>query len=242
MDFHDLISSTSHLVTAGWGVFATLILLRLTRHHGIGQISVGIFGFTMVTLYLASGLFHGVYHETRESFRLYQRIDQSAIYLLIAGSYTPVFVYFLNGTRRKAFLGVLWGLAFLGSASLWIFPAMPHAALVGVYCGMGLVGMLPIYQYYRVGGRPAVIWTLTVVAAYVLGAIIEVAKWPDPVPGWFGPHEILHIADLSGTILHFGFIMTCVIRKRPLRDRVPQGRQPAFVPIRSKMTARPVGI
>ncbi len=96
MDFHDTVSSTSHLLTAVWAGFATLILLRLTRGHGVGRWAIGFFGASMVLLYLASGLFHGLRHDTEASRQFFQKLDKSAVFLLIAGSYVPVIVYPLS--------------------------------------------------------------------------------------------------------------------------------------------------
>src|SRR5436305_5577394 len=92
MDLRDPFSSASHLVTAVWAVYATLVLLRLTRGGFDRKAAVGVYGLSMVLLYLASGTFHALYFDSPEQRRFFQKLDQSAIFLLIAGTNTPLLV------------------------------------------------------------------------------------------------------------------------------------------------------
>src|SRR5262245_22561410 len=107
MELRDPVSSASHLLTAVWAVFATLILLRLTPKDRRRQLSVAIFGTSMVLLYLASGTFHGLFYTDPAEFRFFQRLDQSAIFLLIAGTNTPCLVVLLGGRVGGWFLRAL---------------------------------------------------------------------------------------------------------------------------------------
>ena len=213
---NDLVSSTTHLFTAIWAAYATLILIRLTRGHGPGRWAVAFFGLSMVLLYLASGTFHGARHYTQETDRVFQRLDKSAIFLLIAGSYVPVFVYLLHGRWRRWALGAMLGIAAAGIATLWLLPDLPHPHLVGIYAGMGVVGFVTVPKIVASTGWSGIGWIVAVAATYLGGAIVEVVKWPVLVPGWFGPHEILHVADILGTVAMFVFVTRYVIRRPPL--------------------------
>jgi hemolysin III len=213
---YDLVSSTTHLFTAAWAAYATLILVRLTRGHGSGRWAVFFFGMSMVLLYLASGMFHGARHYTQETDRLFQRLDKSAIFLLIAGSYVPVFVYLLRGQWRRWALVSMLGIAVVGIASLWLLPDLPHPQLVGVYAGMGVVGFVTIPKIVATAGWSGIGWIGAVAGSYLSGAVVEVIKWPILVPGWVGPHEILHVADIVGTAAMFVFVTRYVIRRPPL--------------------------
>src|ERR1041385_862948 len=112
MDFHDSVSSLSHLFTSAWAVFATMLLMRLTVAHGPKRWSVAFFGNTMVLLYLASGMFHGLRYDTEGSRLLFQKIDKSAVFLFIFGSNFPIQVYMLRGAWR------FWTVALSASAAL----------------------------------------------------------------------------------------------------------------------------
>lgn len=226
MDYTDAISSLTHLGTAVWAVFAALILVRLTWGQGIRCWAVGVYGLTIVLLYLASGTFHGLIYlrnqlgddsvirsEAVSSLWVAQRLDKSAIFALIAGSYTPVFVYLLQGTWRWGCLIAAWGIAAVGIALMWLKPDLRHEWLVGIYVGMGLVGLMPMRLYLPQVGWRGLLWVAALGAAYIGGAAIEVARWPTLVPGWVGPHELLHICDMLGTFIHFGFVMRFLVRQ-----------------------------
>src|SRR5690242_17930902 len=123
MELRDPISSLTHLVTAVWAVYATLVLVRLTPDRPGRRLAVAVFGLSMVLLYAASGTFHGLPYTRAanpEEFRFFQKLDQSAIYLLIAGTNTPFIAVLLTGRRARVFLGLMWGLAAAGIACLWL--------------------------------------------------------------------------------------------------------------------------
>jgi hemolysin III len=225
MDFHDPVSSITHLLTAVWAAFATLILLRLTRGHGPGRWAVGYFGVSMVLLYLASGLYHGLRYECEAERLLFQRLDKSAIFLLIAGTYTPVFVYLLDGRLRASGLAVLFAIAAAGVASLWLFPDLPHARLVAVYVGAGLVGLAALPRIVSATGWPGLAWVAAAAGIYLCGATVEVLKWPVLVPGYIGPHELLHVTDICGTLAAFVFVTRYVIRRPPPGREERTGRR-----------------
>ena len=230
MDFHDRVSSLTHLGTAAWAVFATLMLLRLTRGHGAGRWSIGLYGLSMVLLYLASGMFHGIDHGYRgsPSFLFFQKVDKSAIFLLIAGSYLPVLVYLLRGAWRRVCLGLMGAIAALGIGSLWLLPTIRIDYLVYVYIGMGLVGLVALRHIAPQVGFGGLFWIALEGVFYVGGGLAEVAQWPVLVPGWVGPHEVLHVADIGGTLAHFVFVVKYVIPRPPSRPRyVLSGRVPA---------------
>src|SRR5437763_8073412 len=117
MELRDPICASSHLITAVWAAYATFILLRITPPLAGRKLAVAVFGLSMVTLYLASGTFHAVPFtraENPDEFRFFQKLDQSAIYILIAGTNTPCLAILLGGRHARWFLGLLWLLAATG--------------------------------------------------------------------------------------------------------------------------------
>ncbi|MBA4067902.1 MAG: hypothetical protein C0501_30215 [Isosphaera sp.] len=203
------VSSASHLLTAGWAVFATLMMLRLA---GPGRrVAVGVYGGTMVLLFLASGLFHGVNFRSDDERWFFQRLDHSAIYLLIAGTNTPALVILLRGGMRRWFLRVIWGLALLGFATMWLFPKPPHALNISFFIGLGWVGVGPVVHYYRAVGWRAMNWVWLGAALYTLGAVCELTKWPVVIPGWVQWHEVMHVFHASACLAFFVFGVRYVI-------------------------------
>lgn len=221
MGFHDVVSSGSHFLTALWASFATLILLRLTRGHGHGRVAVAVFGVSMVFLFTASAAFHGLKHGNADAVKLYQKIDKSAVFLLIAGAYTPVMAYFLRDRWRVYSLAGLWGWVAVGVASLWAFPDLPHTWLVGIYAVTALSGLLPTPMYVAAINQSPLKWIALIVGPFALGGGAEAAEWPTLYPGLLGPHELMHFAVSVGVFVHFGFVMRHVISRPPLANTLP---------------------
>jgi hemolysin III len=218
-DLRDPVSSASHLFTAVWAVFATLVMWRLSAHRPGRLGPVVVYGVSMVLLYLASGTFHGLHYDTPQQKRLFQKLDQSAVYLLIAGTATPIMSVLLTGAWRKWFLRMVWTLALAGVACLWLLPKAPHAAVVGVYLALGWLCALPVPLLYRAVGWRAMNWMWIGGAFYSVGAICELTQWPVLVPGWVGAHEILHLCDSAGSVAFFLFVLRYVI---PYRQTSPE--------------------
>jgi hemolysin III len=213
-ELRDPVSSASHLATAVWAVFATLMMLRLTPRTPGRRAAVLVYGLSMVLLFLASGLFHGLHYETPEQKRFFQKLDQSAVYLLIAGTNTPVMTVLLRGAWRTWFLRMVWTLALLGVACQWLLPKPPHALVVGLYLGLGWLGALPVLHYYRVVGWRAMNWAVAGALLYTAGAVFELTQWPVIIPGWVQAHEVLHFCDTAASMAFFVFILRFVVPHR----------------------------
>ena len=216
MELRDPVSSASHLLTAVWAAYATLLLLRLSPPQAGRKIAVAVFGLSMVLLYAASGTFHGVPFtraENPDEFRFFQKLDQSAIYLLIAGTNTPCLAILLGGRRAKWFLGLMWLIAFTGIACMWLFPKVPHELTVALFVGMGWLGVLPVRSYYRAVGWRAMNWMWLGGGLYTLGAVFELTEWPfiSSGPIRLGYHEMFHLADIAASVAFFMFVLRCVL-------------------------------
>jgi hemolysin III len=243
VDSFDPVSAATHLGMAVWTLFAGLLLVRLTRGHGPARRwSVGLYAASAVLLYLASGTFHGLMAayasadrpraELLKTLWVSQRLDKTAIFLLILGSNLPVQVYLLRGWWRLVCVAGMTLFAAAGIAVMWAVPAMPHAVLVAVYVGMGVFGLVPFRQYLPAVGWRGMGWILAFAAVYIGGAAADVAKWPTLLPGVFGPHELLHVCDMAATLIHYGFLLKFVVAPAAAPGRPPTGRfSPAFAAV-----------
>lgn len=235
LDLRDPVASGTHLLTALWAIFATLMMRRLTWDNPSRRFYVTIFGLSMIILYAASGLFHGL-QLPRPELRFYQQIDQSAIYLLIAGTCTPVMAVLLTGGSRKWMLRSIWTMAAIGIFCMWLLPKVPHSATVSIYLVMGWLGLAGIWGYYRAVGLRAICWALWGAAFYTFGAVCELTKWPVVWPSVVQSHEVLHISDMAGTFCMFVFIVRYVIPYVPRAaepEPVAQSVQPVTSPLLS---------
>jgi hemolysin III len=226
MGLRDPVSSASHLLTALWAMYATLILIRLTPARSSRRVAVAVFGFAMVLLYLASGTFHGVPFSLKDDpgpFRFFQKIDQSAIFLLIAGTNTPCLVVLLGGAWAKWFLRLMWGVVAIGIGCIWVLPKSQHWLLVTNYLVVGWLGVLPVFHYYRAVGWRAMNWMWLGAGLYTVGAICELCEWPviSEWPVRFGYHEVLHLFDSAATIVFFVFVVRYVVPFEPAPGSLP---------------------
>ncbi len=212
MDFHNPVSSYSHLFAAFWMVFVGLYLLRLAARHSFGhRLSLLLFALSGVALYAFSGLFHGLRHDSEESKRVWQLLDQSAIFWLIVGSNVPIAVYLLSPSARNLQLGGMVLLAAVGTACLWLLPKPPYLLLIGLYVGLGVFSLIPLRAYFRRLGWGGLFWIFALSAGYIGGAACEAMKWPTFVPDLIGPHEMLHFGDLFGTLAHLTLVVKYVL-------------------------------
>ena len=218
MGLRDPVSSASHLIVAVWAIYAFLVLMRATKVSH--RLSVVIFGISMILLYTASGAFHGVPFTLAHNpalFRLFQRIDRSAIFLLIAGTNTPLIVTLLSRAWRRWFLCGIWTLALAGVACIWIVSKPPYEAIIIICMGLGLLGFLPTIQYYQALGWRAMNWALVGCVLYALGAVCELVEWPvvSDNPVRVGYHEVFHLFNAAASIVMFLFIARYIVPFKP---------------------------
>jgi hemolysin III len=238
MILRDPVSSASHLVTAVWAVYATLVLLRLTRGGLTRKAAVGVYGLSMVLLYFASGTFHGLFYDTLDQRRFFQKLDQSAIYLLIAGTNTPMMLFLLEGAWRRWFLVVIWTFAAVGIACQWLLPKAPHELIVAIYLGMGWLGVVPAVRYYGAVGWRAMNWVCVGAALYTAGAVFELVRWPVIWEGgiFVGPHEVLHLCDAAASVTFFLFVCRYVVPYEKPAAAGPGGRNDPQISQRTPIT------
>jgi hemolysin III len=215
LPLRDPVSSLTHLATGLYAVYVTLLLWRLTRGDRTKQISLACFGVSMVALYLASGVYHAIpLPRSSPTVQLFRRIDHSAIYFLIAGTYTPIFAVLLRGRRRGVLLTAMWLMACGGVAAKWLLPIAPMRVTIGIYLALGWIGLLPIRELFRVVGWRGMAVGLLGGAFYTAGAVCELTRWPVLVPGVLQWHEVFHLCDMAGSALHVVFMLRWVVPYR----------------------------
>ncbi|WP_020472743.1 PAQR family membrane homeostasis protein TrhA [Zavarzinella formosa] len=222
----DPFSAGTHLLMAGATLFVAVILLRLAWGNRLRRIDVGMFGFSMVFLYTCSGLFHAV-HLPPEERDIFRNLDMTAIYFLIAGSFTPLIVTFVPGLIRAVYLVFMWSLVVAGVLVLWLVQSPPYPVVVAIYIGLGMVGLLGVRYYIRGAGRRAMPLLIFEPVIYIAGAVIDVLQWPVIWPGVIGPHEVFHLTDILGTLAHISIMMLYVIPV--LRKNIRKHHRPVVV-------------
>jgi hemolysin III len=210
------VSSLTHLAMAAFTLYATLLFSRLTAADPIKRSAMRVFGFSMVILYTASGVYHAIpgnFYDPTVCF--FRRVDVSAIFILIAGSFTPIMAVLLTGNRRRVMLTLIWSLAVGGIALKWAYPRIPHPVTVGTFAAAGLPGFLPFGDYRRALGGRGFGWVFFGCICFALGGVCDVAEWPAPIPGLINSHEVTHLLDMVGTAAHVIFMVRYIIPYQP---------------------------
>jgi channel protein (hemolysin III family) len=211
--FSDPVSAMTHLL--GAAVFAAMgfVLVRkgrLASDPGWNwhMTALAVFAFAAVTQLGISGAYHILQPGLFPRLVL-QRMDHTAIFFLIAASFVPVHVILFQGWRRWLILLILASLAAIGiTLNLLYFGGLPEIVGLTFYIAMGWVGAYSGYALYRRYGwafiRPLVWGGI----AYTLGGAIEFLRRPVLFEGVVGPHEIFHLAVLTGLGFHFYFALS----------------------------------
>jgi len=176
-------------------------LLTWAQARGLARWPFMVFGLSMVALYAASASYHSFGGSERRLLWL-RKLDHAGIFLLIAGSYTPVAYYGLEGVWRGAVLGLIWGIAAAGVLLKLFTMNLPRWVSTLLYVGMGWLALAFVPQLARNLPPAALLWLAAGGMLYSIGAVIYGTKRWNPRPGLFGFHEIWHLFVLGGTAAH----------------------------------------
>ena len=140
--------------------------------------------------------------------RWWQRADHAAIFVFIAGSYTPLCALALPPWPGHALLVAVWLGAGLGVARALAWPSAPRWVVAGLYVALGWAMVVALPAVVHATGVPLAAVILAGGALYTVGAAIYAAGWPDPWPRTFGYHEVFHALTIAAAIVHFGALAT----------------------------------
>jgi len=205
----DPVSSVTHMFGAIAAIPCTILLVCLSSSSLINALSFLVFGMTMFLLYFASALYHGA-SANEKTTKILRKIDHMMIFVLIAGTYTPICLIPLKGTVGYALLIAIWAVAFLGiiMTSFWIAPRWLSS---GIYVLMGWMVVFAFYPLIKAIPLSAVVFLIAGGITYTVGAVIYALKKP-PLPfKHFGFHEIFHIFVLGGSAFHVIFMFKYII-------------------------------
>ena len=198
-------NSYSHMLGVLLSVIGLVALVVESRGSAWRIVGFSIYGASLVLLYSASTIYHWLHLSPRGNDFL-RRLDHVAIFILIAGSYTPICLVTLRGGWGWALFSIVWSLALGGTLLKLFFRHLPAWATAVLYVGMGWLAVIAIGPLVRSFPPTALVWLLAGGLAYTAGAVIYAVERPDPFPEVFGHHEIFHIFVLAGSVLHFVFM------------------------------------
>ena len=208
-DFRDPVSAWTHAAGCVLALPATVFLWFHSQGIRIKQIGFTIFGLSMMCCYAGSTLYHGV-RLTPKEIDFCEKIDHMGIYLLIAGTITPLALVVLRGWWRLSNLIVAWTLAVVGITLNLVPLDIPDAVSTGIYLGMGWGMVFCYFELVRALSHQALLGAVTGGMLYTVGAVINLVKWPNLWPGVFAAHELFHVFVMAGSLAHFVFMVRVV--------------------------------
>lgn len=209
--FRDPVSGLSHFIGVLLSIAALVLLvvfstIKATPWH---VVSFSIFGTTLILLYTASSLYH-LLPLSEKGIRIFRKIDHMMIFVLIAGTYTPICLVPLRGAWGWSLFGVIWGLAIAGIVMKIFWLQAPRWLYTTIYVAMGWIAVVafwPLIHGMPLGG---VLWLVIGGIFYTVGAVIYAIKKPN-FSKYFGFHEIFHIFILAGSISHFWMMFRYIL-------------------------------
>ncbi len=190
-------------------VVAASIVLVVLAPDTRSRIACAIFGTAAALLFGTSALYHRGNWSPRVAVLL-KRFDHSNIFLIIAGSYTPLTLLLLPEGKAQVLLWLVWGGALAGIAFRVFWVNAPRWLYTPIYIALGWAAVFYLPDFLRHGG--VAVLTLVVVGGvlYTLGGVVYALKRPDPSPRWFGFHEVFHAFTIAAFVVHYIAISTTV--------------------------------
>ena len=203
-------SAITHFIAMMMAVFAAtplLIKAALSSDGKITLLALGIFCISMILLYGASATYHSL-NISGKALRIFRKIDHMMIFVLIAGSYTPVCLIILGGKLGYTLLSVVWGIALFGMILKACWVTCPKWFSSVIYIAMGWVCLGVFGTLWNVLPHAAFGWLLAGGIIYTIGGVIYALKLPifNGKHKFFGSHEMFHLFVMGGSICHFIFM------------------------------------
>jgi hemolysin III len=206
------VNSLTHLAGAIMAGAGLLVLLFIAAANGSARqmVAFSIFGGSLVATYCASAFYHTFGLSERRITQL-RKIDQMMVYVLIAGTYTPICLILLRGGLGLGLLIAVWSIATIGIVLTATWSQSPPWISNSLYLGMGWIAVLIIRPLLSAAPVGFVFLLFLGGVIYTIGAVMLALHWPRAKPGelprLFGSHEIWHLCVIAGSCAHYWAIL-----------------------------------
>ena len=201
-------SALTHMAAMFLSAGASLpLLLKASNLGGLYVFAMLIFALSMILLYGASAFYHAI-NLSPAIIRIFRKLDHSMIFVLIAGSYTPVCILVLNHKIGIPLLIAVWSFAVIGILLKVLWINCPRWLSSTIYIALGWSVVLVMRPIYTSLSRAAFLWLLVGGVVYTVGGVVYALKlkgFNDKHP-YFGSHEIFHLFVMAGSFCHFIFM------------------------------------
>lgn len=210
-------SAITHFIGMLMALFAMvpLMIRAASNPDRVHVVSLGIFIASMILLYGASTTYHSLNLSERAN-RILKKLDHCMIFILIAGTYTPICTIVLKGRTGFLLCALVWGIAFLGIILKCCWINCPKWFSSLLYIAMGWVCVLAFTRLINSLPAAAFLWLLAGGIIYTVGGVIYALKLPlfNARHPWFGSHEIFHLFVMGGSACHL-VVMYCFVAPMP---------------------------
>ena len=202
LGFYQPISSWTHLLGALLTLATGAMLVRKGWGNKLRMVSLLIFMLSIVFLFTMSGVYHAL--EPGLGRQVFRRLDYAGIFIMIAGTATPIHVILFRGWWRTIMLFFIWTVGITGlMLTVILIDQIPEWLILSVFLSMGWSILISVLKAWKMYGFRAVALTFVGGFFYTIGAIIDFMKLPDLVSGLIGHHEIFHVFVLLGAASHW---------------------------------------
>ena len=186
------------------------VVFALAADTAAGRASAIAYAATVAFMFGASGAYHRITWSRRWRPRM-RRVDHAGVYLLIAGSYTPLGLLILDGSWRLVVLSIVWAGAALAILLKLCWVDAPKWLAASIAITLGWVGVLVLPQVADSVGLTGCLLLVSGGIAYTAGGIVYATERPDPVPAVFGYHEVFHVLVILAVALQYTAIAFYVL-------------------------------
>lgn len=204
------VNSLTHWVGALLALAGLIALLIVGWDTPAKVVSLMVYGLSLIAMFSASATYHMVRVRDR-ALEVFRKIDHSAIYLLIAGTYTPFCVNAFEGFWKWGMLAIIWSLALIGIVVKVFYIRAPRWLNAGIYLLMGWLAVSAAGQ--MLAALPAWVfgWLIAGGVIYTLGAVVYITKIFNFKPGVFGFHEMWHLFVMLAAAAHYVAVLGVAI-------------------------------
>lgn len=206
------LSGLTHFIATLFSIAGLTLLVALAAIRGtaIHVVGLSVFGASLILLYFFSTLYHFI-SKDHPSKGLFQLLDHVMIYLLIAGTYTPLVLVVLPTAWGWSMFGVIWGLALLGVLKKIFQLAVPKWVSPIFYLSMGWIIVIAITPLSKVLSFEAIMWLLAGGIFYTAGTVLFALDNHIKLNRWYTLHDVFHVFVMLGSFSHFWFMLKFVL-------------------------------
>ena len=207
------ISALTHMIGVFLSIAALVLLIITARAKGDGTsvTAYTVFGTTMIFLYTMSTIFHFICSTKKRIKRIFRIFDHIGIYLLIAGTYTPIALVVLPTVWGWSIFGSIWGLALIGILIESLQCKYIRYISPTLYLVMGWLILVCLDSIREIFSNDAFFWLVSGGVAYTIGVVFYTLDTYIPRTKWFGMHEVFHICVLLGSFSHFWLLYRYIL-------------------------------